>query len=126
MTEIPAEEQLRRNILELMRWRKMNQVRLAKLLGQSQSWLSRRLSEKPDKGTRFQFSDLDTLSAIFGVSPAQLLQPGYGNWDRRTGGDRRSGVDRRQSRHIVPSDQYRRAGDTRPNGDGDNNHPNEH
>jgi transcriptional regulator with XRE-family HTH domain len=94
----PAEDQLRRNLLELMEFRRMKQAQLAELLGKSQSWVSRRLSGKSwdAGGSRFQFEDLDALARIFGLSPAELLEPGYGSWDRRAGDERRSGTDRRR------------------------------
>jgi transcriptional regulator with XRE-family HTH domain len=93
-----AEDRLRKNLLELMEFRGMTQAELAERLGRSQPWLSKRLSGKPwtDGGSRFQLQDLDALAHIFGLSPAQLLEPGYGKWDRRSGEDRRSGYDRRR------------------------------
>jgi hypothetical protein len=90
---LPAEERLRRNLLELMAFRRMKQAELADLLGKTQSWVSKRLSEH---GNRFQFEDLDALATIFGLSPWELLQPAYGKWDRRSGQERRSGGDRRR------------------------------
>jgi transcriptional regulator with XRE-family HTH domain len=95
-----AEHQLRKNLVELMEFRRMTQADLAELLGKSQSWVSRRLSGKAweEGGSRFQFEDLDTLARIFGLSPAELLHPGYGKWDRRTGHERRAGPDRRRVR----------------------------
>ena len=105
---VPAEEQLRRNVLELMKMWKMNQATLAARLRKSQPWVSRRLKPpaEPDTedptGTRFQFSDLDALGAVFGLSPAELLQPMHGKWDRRSGRERRTGIDRRGSRITPP------------------------
>ena len=95
-----SEQQLRRNVVALMEWRGMTQAELADELGQSQSWVSRRLSGKDwtDGGSRFQFSDLDGLCRVFGLSPWELLQPGHGNWDRRRADERRTGTDRRRSR----------------------------
>jgi transcriptional regulator with XRE-family HTH domain len=95
----PAEHRLRTNVLELMEFRRMTQAELAELLGKSQPWLSKRLSGKPwsEGGSRFQIEDLDALANVFGLSPAQLLEPGHGKWDRRSGRDRRSGFDRRRS-----------------------------
>lgn len=92
-----AEEQLRQNIKELMRIWGMNQTELAEKLGKTQSWVSRRLNEggRANGGTRFQFNDLDDLACVFGLSPAELLRPGYGKWDRRGAHDRRTGHDRR-------------------------------
>src|SRR5688572_16261056 len=100
-TPATAEEWLRRNVVELMRFYRMRQATLAEKIGRSQSWLSRRLSGKPwdQGGSRFQFEDLDKLADVFGVSPAELLQPKYGEWDRRTGHERRSGTDRRRRAH---------------------------
>lgn len=116
VSDVPAEEQLRRNVRELMKTWKWNQVTLARKIGRSQSWLSRRLKapsemtdddkddEKNDHGTRFQFSDLDALAAVFRLSPAELLQPKYGKWDRRSGRERRSGLDRRGYGTPTPDD----------------------
>lgn len=102
--ETPAEQQLRVNVLELMDFRRMSQVELAERLGKSQSWVSKRLSGKKwdEGGSRFQFSDLDALSTVFGLSPAELLLPGYGKWDRRVGADRRCGRDRRRVPRASP------------------------
>lgn len=98
MGDVPSEEIVRRNVLELMRWRRMNQVTLAERLGKSQPWLSRRLSTT-DKSTRFQFGDLDAIADVFGVSPAQLMCAGIGEWERRKG-ERRSGEDRRRMQQV--------------------------
>jgi transcriptional regulator with XRE-family HTH domain len=97
-----AGELLRRNVLELMRSRGLNQTALATKLGHSQPWLSRRLSGKGGHGGRFQFEDVDRLANVFGLSPAQLLCAGQGQWDRRRGSDRRRGEDRRVNRPIIP------------------------
>ena len=99
-----AEEWLRRNVLELMQFYRMRQADLAEKIGRSQSWLSRRLSGKPwdEGGSRFQFEDLDRLAMVFGLSPAELLQPKYGKWDRRCAPERRSHTDRRQNRTAAP------------------------
>lgn len=98
-----AEERLRRNLLELMEFRRMKQSELADLLGHSQSWVSKRLAGKESgRGNRFQLRDLDQLSTIFGLSPWELLQPAYGKWDRRSGADRRGGSDRRTRRPLSP------------------------
>lgn len=95
--ECSAEERLRRNLIEILDFRRMRQADLAARLGKSQSWVSKRLAGKQSgRGSRFQLSDLDALAVIFGLSPAQLLQPAYGKWDRRSGQDRRSGYERRQ------------------------------
>lgn len=102
--DVPAEEQLRRNVAELMKYRRMKQGEVAERLGRPQPWLSRRMSADRDKGTRFQVCDLDALADIFGVSPAQLLCAGNGQWDRRKNGERRCGQDRRRNRPIVPRD----------------------
>jgi transcriptional regulator with XRE-family HTH domain len=107
--ELPAEEQLRRNVVELMRLYGWTQAELAAKLGQSQPWLSRRLSESDSTGTRFQLSDLDLLSHVFALSPQELLRPGYGKWDRRSGNERRGGFDRRSR---VPEPPARSGGGT--------------
>jgi transcriptional regulator with XRE-family HTH domain len=99
-----AEEWLRRNVIELMAFYRMKQTVLAERMGRSQSWLSRRLSGRPwdEGGSRFQFEDLDRLATVFGLSPAELLQPKYGQWDRRRAGERRCGTDRRQTARRAP------------------------
>lgn len=104
---LSAEEWLRRNVVELMEFYRMKQATLAERIGRSQSWLSRRLSGKPWRsgGSRFQFQDLDKLAAAFDVSPAELLQPKHGDWNRRSGHERRSGTDRRRRERgpLTPS-----------------------
>lgn len=97
VVDVAAEEQLRLNVIELMRIWRLNQAALAARLGQSQPWLSRRLSVNRDNKTHFQLEDLDRLSEVFGLSAAELLRPGYGQWDRRSGRDRRTGEDRRRA-----------------------------
>lgn len=78
----------------------MTQAQLADRLGETQPWVSKRLTGV----NRFQLEDLDKLTAIFELSPAELLRPGYGKWDRRNGRDRRTGGDRRHRRpHTHPS-----------------------
>lgn len=104
--EISAEERLRQNVLELLTFRRMKQTDLAERLGRSQSWVSKRLKGKHEgKGSRFQLSDLDALGRVFGLSPAELLQPAYGKWDRRSGHERRQRADRRQARPLSPFQQ---------------------
>lgn len=93
-----ANDQIRQNLRELMDWRQMTQADLAEALGVSQPWVSKRLSGI----TPFQIEDLDAIGKVFGLTPAELLQPGYGQWDRRLGSERRSGAERRRSkRHGV-------------------------
>lgn len=92
-------ERIQRNIRELMRWRRMTQADLADALGESQPWLSKRLTGT----TPFQLCDVDAIAAVFELSPAELLREGYGKWDRRAGGDRRTGLERRQGRPIRAS-----------------------
>jgi transcriptional regulator with XRE-family HTH domain len=87
-----ANDRVRANVKALMDQRRMNQVELAEKLGQSQPWLSKRLTG----ATPFQIEDLDLIGAFFGLTPAQLLQEGHGALDRRAGHDRRSRMDRRQ------------------------------
>lgn len=99
--DVGAEEQLRQNLLEILEFRRMKQTDLADRLGRSQSWVSKRLTGKASgRGSRFQLSDLDALSAIFGLSPSELLQPAYGKRDRRSGHERRQRPDRRQARAL--------------------------
>lgn len=92
-----ANERVRRNLREIMRIRRMSQAQLADALGRSQPWLSKRLTNV----TPFHLEDIDAISAIFGLTPAEFLCEGYGQFDRRKGGDRRVGQDRRQSRPLV-------------------------
>jgi transcriptional regulator with XRE-family HTH domain len=86
-----ANDQVRANVQELMTMHRMTQAELAALLRKGQPWLSKRLTGTPP----FTLKDLDAFLPIFGLSPAQLLQPGYGNLDRRSGHDRRDGHERR-------------------------------
>jgi len=122
---VGTEERLRLNILELLAFRRMKQTEFAERLGRSQSWVSKRLAGKASgKGSRFQLSDLDTLGAVFGLSPAELLEPRYGKWERRSGTDRRQHGERRRAVqkgqvHPPPSqpDEARfQAGGTAPPG----------
>jgi transcriptional regulator with XRE-family HTH domain len=93
-----ANEQLQINVKELMVWRKLTQAQLSDKLGVSQPWLSKRLTGV----TPFQIEDVDAIADAFGLSPAQLLCAGQGQWDRRRGSDRRRGEDRRVNRPIIP------------------------
>jgi transcriptional regulator with XRE-family HTH domain len=87
-----ANDRVRTNVECLMEMRRMTQAELAEQIGKSQPWLSKRLTG----ATPFQIEDLDLVGDAFGLSPAQLLQDGYGKRDRRCGEERRSGADRRQ------------------------------
>lgn len=87
-----ANEQIRENVRALMDLRRWKQADLAERLGRSQPWLSKRLTGK----TPFHMSDLDALSAVFSLSQAEVLQPGFGKWDRRSGEDRRRVPERRR------------------------------
>lgn len=114
---LTANERIIHTVKALMDWRRMTQADLAHLLDRSQPWLSKRLTGT----TPFQIEDLDALGAVFGLSPAELLQPGHANLDRRTGGDRRSSADRRHARpfpHIRLPHEHRHAKDTDFDGDG--------
>lgn len=112
-SDISSEEQLRRNIEELLAFYGWNQTQFAERLGVDQAWVSRHLSRKPPPhGARFQFWDLDKIATLFGLSPAELLQPKFGRWDRRHTGERRSGQDRRrQSRPDSPRPGRPRSGE---------------
>jgi transcriptional regulator with XRE-family HTH domain len=88
-----ANDQVRLSVEALMELHRMTQVELAEQLGQSQPWLSKRLTGV----TPFHLCDLDAIAGVFGLSPAQLLQSGHGHLDRRRAAQqRRSGLDRRQ------------------------------
>lgn len=89
---LDANDQVRVNVECLMEMRDWTQVELADRLQRSQPWLSKRLTG----ATPFQIEDLDLFADVFGLSPAQLLQSGYGKLDRRSGHDRRCGAERRQ------------------------------
>jgi transcriptional regulator with XRE-family HTH domain len=89
---IAANDRVRINVECLMEMRRLTQVELCERLDKSQPWLSKRLTGT----TPFQIEDLDLIGDVFGLSPAQLLQEGYGKRDRRCGEDRRTGADRRQ------------------------------
>jgi transcriptional regulator with XRE-family HTH domain len=84
---------LRDNIRALMRLHRWNQTDFAERLRRSQGWVSKHLNGQ----LRFQVCDLDGLSTVFGLSPAELLRERYGKWDRRSGLDRRSGTERRRT-----------------------------
>jgi transcriptional regulator with XRE-family HTH domain len=89
---LDANNQVRANVEALMEQYRWTQAELADRLGQSQPWLSKRLTGK----TPFQIEDLDAIGDVFGLSPAQLLQPGHGKLDRRLGSERRTHAERRQ------------------------------
>jgi transcriptional regulator with XRE-family HTH domain len=96
-----ANDWLRVNVQELMKVRRWTQAQLADRLGVSQPWLSKRLTGT----TPFQIEDLDSISALFGLTPQELLCAGYGKWDRRSGRERRSGFDRRGKARSTPAEQ---------------------
>ena len=121
---LTANERIIQTVKSLMDWRRMTQADLAALLDRSQPWLSKRLTGT----TPFQIEDLDALGGVFGLSPAELLQAGHGNLDRRTGDDRRSGADRRHARplpHTATIPQRRRSDDLEPHWDDDGAAPDE-
>ena len=94
--EISPDEQLRRNVQELMHARHMKQVALALSLGRTQSWVCKRQSGKPSPlGSPWQIADLAGLAMVFGLAPWELLKPGIGRYDRRSYTERRR-KDRRQ------------------------------
>lgn len=96
---LSVNDQLRENVRVLMDARRLTQAQLAERLGQSQPWLSKRLTGT----TPFHIEDLDALAHVFALSPAELLQPGYGKWDRRTHDIvRRVCPDRRRTPHRSP------------------------
>ncbi|HMJ85232.1 MAG TPA: helix-turn-helix transcriptional regulator, partial [Vicinamibacterales bacterium] len=71
-----AEILVRENVKALMDLRQMNQGDLARELGLSQAWVSKRLSGKePPLGSRFQVADLTAIARVFGVTPAALVLP---------------------------------------------------
>jgi transcriptional regulator with XRE-family HTH domain len=89
---VAANDRVRLNVECLMEMHRLTQAELAERLGRSQPWLSKRLTGT----TPFHLGDLDAIGCIFGLSPAQLLQSGYGKLDRRSGMQRRDGIERRQ------------------------------
>jgi transcriptional regulator with XRE-family HTH domain len=91
-----ANDWLRANVRELMDLRRWTQMELAKRLGVSQPWLSKRLTGT----TPFQIEDIDAIGAVFGLSPQELLCAGFGKWDRRDGEERRAGHERRRRPHA--------------------------
>lgn len=103
-----ANDRLRQNLRELMEWRRLTQAELAEALGVSQPWVSKRLSGV----TPFQIEDLDRLARLFDLTVAQLLQDGYGQWERRSGEDRRVSLERRRARR--PTDPPARPDDDDP------------
>lgn len=94
---LPANDQLRINVRELMDLRNWSQADLAERLKRSQPWLSKRLTGT----TPFHMKDVDEIAHVFGLAPAELLCVGFGKWDRRHQPERRSGVDRRQRAFSV-------------------------
>ena len=98
-----ANEWVRANVREAMELRRWSQSELAARLDRSQPWLSKRLTGI----TEFQLSDLDAIAAVFGLSPSELLQPGYGKWDRRVG-ERRQRQDRRRTRSGLTQTELRK------------------
>lgn len=93
-SSLKANDQLRANVRELLDLRRWTQTELADRLGQSQPWLSKRLTGT----TPFQIEDVDAIAAAFDLSPSDLLCVGFGQWDRRSMPDRRSGLERRYRR----------------------------
>jgi transcriptional regulator with XRE-family HTH domain len=93
---VDAEEQLRRNIKALMRVRRMTQADLADKLGETQPWVSKRMSAT-DHSVKWKIEDLDALERVFGIAAWELLRPGHGQDERRTVRQRRRGGDRRLS-----------------------------
>jgi transcriptional regulator with XRE-family HTH domain len=92
---LSANDQMRANLRELLDMRNMTQSDLAVELGVSQPWVSKRMSGV----TPFALDDLDRIGAAFGLTPCELLEHGFGKWDRRRSPDRRSYQDRRRSRN---------------------------
>lgn len=92
--QLTANDQIRANVRELLDMRRLTQAELAKRLGVSQPWVSKRLSGT----TPFHIKDLDVIADVFGLSPGQLMCVGFGTLDRRqTERDRRSGEERRRN-----------------------------
>lgn len=123
---VAANERVRVNIECLMEMHRLTQAELAERIGKSQPWLSKRMTGT----TPFQIEDLDSLSYAFGLSPAQLLQEGYGKLDRRVCAERRSGMERRQlgERFQSPRGAHRlrtasHDGDGKPESDDGNSGP---
>ena len=89
---VASNDRVRANVEQLMEMHGINQVELVARVAKSQPWLSKRMTGQ----TPFRMSDLDLLAEVFGLSPWQLLQEGYGKLDRRGGAERRCGTDRRR------------------------------
>jgi transcriptional regulator with XRE-family HTH domain len=87
-----AVNQLRQNVLELLRVRHEDQKTLAFHMGIDKSTINKFL-----KGTReVQLADLDSMADFFGIATYQLFQPGISRLtERRSGRDRRSARERR-------------------------------
>jgi transcriptional regulator with XRE-family HTH domain len=81
---------------------------LAKKLGKSQAWVSRRLRGGDVDGGTFQIEDLEPIAYVFGLSPVQLLS-GEG-LERRRGEERRV-RDRRVGRQFLRGEQTMAADD---------------
>lgn len=102
-----SERQLSANVRALMKLYRWTQTDLAEKLGETQSWVSRRMSASPDKKYRWKVEDLDALALAFEVPAYTLLRPGHGRVDRRSSHARRVIPDRRaaftQEAVVAPS-----------------------
>lgn len=107
------------NIRTLLAVRGIEAKALAIWCGHKEPWLSKILSF--DRGV--QMDDLDKIADFFGLTVAQLFQPGISplaerrHRQRRSSDDRRSGTDRRQGGHpdgALHADVQRRFRPKRP------------
>ncbi len=96
-----AADRLRVRVRRCMKDQRLSQTKLAEQLGRTQSWLSRRLTENPDKRQNFSIKDLDRMADVLKVTVPELFFDDYGQWDRRkNNSDRRKG-ERRKSQFAI-------------------------
>lgn len=93
--QLPAQEQLTRNVRRLLEFTRNKQSDLAQALGVTQGHVSLLLSGQ----RQWQVDMLDVLARFFVVSvPALFIAPDRLGGDRRRIPDRRTGHDRRAAR----------------------------
>lgn len=90
--ELRADVLLAQNIRALLNARRVDQQALAVWCGHGAAWISKVLAN--ERGLRIQ--DLGRIADFFGVTVANLFQPGLAV-ERRRATDRRAGRDRRKA-----------------------------
>lgn len=89
-----ANELMKRNIDALLKQRHLSRKDLALWCRRGESWISKIMKEDRRE---FPMKYWDRIADFFGMAAYQLLQPGIGGHERRSGSDRRTGKDRRLS-----------------------------